>query len=64
MSVDLTDYEVLFRAPALPLPRAEYSREEAMKLNDALRLYFNQIDEHFRKNTLKEQSDAQAWFIS
>ena len=48
MSIDLTDYEVLFRAPALPLPRAEYSREEAMKLNDALRLYFNQIDEQFR----------------
>ena len=33
MSVDLTDYDVLFRAPALPLPRAEYSREEAMKLS-------------------------------
>ena len=64
MRVDLTDYDGLFRAPALPLPRAEYSREEAMKLNDALRLYFNQIDEQFRKNTLKEQSDAQAWFIS
>ena len=64
MSIDLTDYDVLFRAPAFPLPRAEYSREEAMKLNDALRLYFNQIDEQFRKNTLKEQSDAQAWFIS
>ena len=64
MSVDLTDYDVLFRAPALPLPRAEYSREEAMKLNDALRLYFNQIDEQFRKNTLIEQSDAQAWYIS
>ena len=64
MSIDLTDYDVLFRAPALPLQRAEYSREEAMKLNDALRLYFNQIDEQFRKNTLKEQSDAQAWFIS
>ena len=64
MSVDLTDYDVLFRAPALPLPRAEYSREEAMKLNDAIRLNFNQIDEQFRKNTLKEQSDAQAWFIS
>ena len=64
MSVDLTDYDVLFRAPALPLPRAEYSREEAMKLNDALRLYFNQIDEQFRKKTLKEQSDGQAWFIS
>ena len=64
MSIDLTDYEVLFRAPALPLPRAEYSREEAMKVNDALRLYFNQLDEQFRKNTLKEQSDAQAWFIS
>ena len=64
MSVDLTDYDVLFRAPALPLPRAEYSREEAMKLNGAFRLYFNQIDEQFRKNTLKEQSDAQAWFIS
>ena len=64
MSVGETNYNVLFRAPALPLPRAEYSREEAMKLNDALRLYFNQIDEQFRKNTLKEQSDAQAWFIS
>ena len=64
MSIDLTDYDVLFRAPALPLPREEYSREEAMKLNDALRLYFNQIDEQFRKNTLKEQSDAQGWFLS
>jgi hypothetical protein len=64
MSVDLTDYDVLFRSPALPLPRNEYSREEAMKLNDALRLYFSQIDEQFRKTTLKDQSDAQGWFLS
>ena len=63
MSVDLTDYDVLF-APCVTTTKREYSREEAMKLNDALRLYFNQIDEQFRKNTLKEQSDAQAWFIS
>ena len=64
MSVDLTDYNVPFRAPALPLPRSEYSREEAIKLHDSLRLYFSQIDEQFRKSTLKEQSDAQGWFIS
>jgi hypothetical protein len=64
MSVDLTDYDVLFRSPVLPLPRDEYSREEAMKLNDALRLYFSQIDEQFRKTTLKDQSDAQGWFLS
>ena len=64
MSVDLTNYNVLFRSPALPLPRDEYSREEAMKLNDALRLYFSQIDEQFRKTTLKDQTDAQGWFLS
>tara|TARA_A100001015_G_C14640822_1_gene575357 strand:- start:79 stop:186 length:108 start_codon:yes stop_codon:yes gene_type:complete len=34
-----------------------------MKLNDALRLYFNQVDEQFRKTDLKSEVDAQSWFL-
>tara|TARA_R100001594_G_scaffold46118_1_gene79135 strand:+ start:538 stop:732 length:195 start_codon:yes stop_codon:yes gene_type:complete len=64
MAADLTEYDIKFRAPALPLPSDEYNRDNAIKLNDSLRLYFMQIDEQFRKPTLKNQSDAQGWFLS
>jgi hypothetical protein len=33
-----------FRAPALPLPRQEYDRQQMDQLINALRLYFNQLD--------------------
>ena len=55
--------DVQIRSPPLPLPSTEYSKEEAMKLNDALRLYFNQVDEQFRKTDLKSEVDAQSWFL-
>ena len=33
-----------FKAPALPQPGQEYSRDYLMRLTDVLRLYFNQLD--------------------
>lgn len=33
-----------FRAPALPLPREQYDRQQMDQLINALRLYFNQLD--------------------
>ena len=55
--------DVQFRSTPLPLPSTEYSKEEAMKLNDALRLYFNQVDLQFRKTDFNREVDAQSWFL-
>lgn len=48
MPGDTTKYNVPFRAPALPSPREEYDRQSADQLNNALRIYFNQIDNQLR----------------
>ena len=64
MPVDLTDYGITFRAPVLPRPPDEYSRQDFEKLNNTLRLYFNQLDDALRNDTLVNQGEAMSWFIS
>lgn len=64
MSTDLTNYGVEFVAPLLPSPPNEYSRLEFEKFNNALRLYFNQLDQALRNDTLVLQAEATSWFIS
>ena len=64
MPVDLTDYGVTFRAPVLPRPPDEYSRQDFEKFNNTLRLYFNQLDDALRSDRLINQGEAMSWFIS
>ena len=64
MPVDLTDYGITFRAPVLPRPTDEYSRQDFEKLNNTLRLYFNQLDDALRSDRLINQGEAMSWFIS
>ncbi len=64
MPVDLTDYGITFRAPVLPRPPDEYSRQAFEKLNNTLRLYFNQLDDALRSDRLVNQGEAMSWFIS
>jgi|TARA_R100001129_G_scaffold183125_1_gene164952 hypothetical protein len=64
MSVGETNYNVLFRAPALPIPKEEYNQGDAMQQNNVLRLYFNQLDEALRSNAVAERSQAISWFFS
>ena len=64
MPVDLTDYGIPFRAPVLPRPPDEYSRQDFEKLNNTLRLYFNQLDDALRSDRLVNQGEAMSWFIS
>ena len=45
----MADYEVSFKAPALPYPPKEYNAEEFNQFNNVIRLYFNHID-----NTLRD----------
>ena len=64
MAVDNTDYNVIFRAPALPLPPMEYDQAYFNRLNNIFRLYFNQVDQAFRNDKLINQAEATSWFIS
>ena len=64
MPVDLSDYGITFRAPVLPRPPDEYSRQDFEKLNNTLRLYFNQLDDALRSDRLINQGEAMSWFIS
>tara|TARA_R100001369_G_scaffold27722_1_gene49909 strand:- start:729 stop:923 length:195 start_codon:yes stop_codon:yes gene_type:complete len=64
MSVDFTDYGVEFRAPLLPSPPEEYDKLAFEKFNNSLRLYFNQVDQALRNDTLALQSEATTWFMS
>lgn len=48
MAVDLTKYDINFRAPALPYAPAEYNQEAFEQFNNVLRLYFNQLDKAVR----------------
>ena len=57
-------YTVEFRAPALPYPPTEYSAAEFEQFNKILRLYFNQLDDALRNDTLAEKSDALSWYLS
>ena len=41
---------VKFKAPALPIPPAQYNQSLYQRTFSVLRLYFNQIDEHLRQD--------------
>jgi hypothetical protein len=64
MSVDFTNYGVEFVAPLLPSPPDEYSKIAFEKFNNSLRLYFNQLDQALRNDTLVLQVEANTWFMS
>jgi hypothetical protein len=64
MSVDFTNYGVEFVAPLLPSPPDEYSKIAFEKFNNSLRLYFNQLDQALRNDTLVLQAEANTWFMS
>ena len=59
----MTDYEVSFKAPALPYPPKEYNAEEFNQFNNVIRLYFNQIDNTLRDTSLADRSDSFSWFM-
>jgi len=62
MATNNTRVDVPFRAPALPLPPTDYSQSDFAQFNNILRLYFNQIDNQFRRDPPRE-IQAQAWFL-
>jgi len=41
--------DILFKAPALPLPYAQYNSDQQNQLINSLRLYFNQLDSYNRQ---------------
>ena len=63
MTIDNTDYNVTFRAPALPLPPVEYTQAYSNGMNNILRLYFNQVDQAFRNNKIINQAETTSWFM-
>jgi len=63
MAVDNTKYNVFFRAPALPYPPIEYSRESFEQFNNVLRLYFKQLDTAVRNANNADKAEAAAWFF-
>ena len=65
MTIDTTDYNITFRAPALPLSPSEYDQRYFDDINNVLRFfYFNQLDQAFRSDRLVSQAEANAWFLS
>ena len=59
----MADYEVSFKAPALPYPPKEYNAEEFNQFNNVIRLYFNQIDNTLRDTSLADRSDSFSCFM-
>ena len=59
----MADYEVGFKAPALPYPPEEYSSEKFNEINNVIRLYFNQVDNTLRDTSLADRSDSVSWFM-
>lgn len=64
MPVDNTDYNIAFRAPALPIPPVEYNQRHFDEANNVLRLYFNQLDQALRSSRSTDQSESVGWFLS
>ena len=58
------DYEIAFKAPALPLPPATYEQRYFDGVNNILRIYFNQVDQALRSSRASDQAEATSWFIS
>ena len=52
MPGDNTEYDIGFRAPALPYPPNEYNSAVFEQFNNVLRLYFNNIDNALRSNMI------------
>jgi hypothetical protein len=50
-------------APRLPSPPKEYTQTAFEQFNNALRLYFNQLDEGIRETAASTESQAQVWFL-
>ena len=63
MAIDITNYGVAFRAPALPYPTEEYDRQAAEQFNSILRLYFSQLDIAIRNATVSDRAEATGWFM-
>ena len=63
MAIDTTDYNVAFRAPAIPYAPQVYDKESFEQFNNVLRLYFNQIDQALSSSRSTDQAEAAGWFI-
>jgi hypothetical protein len=63
MAVDKTNYDVPFRAPAIPNFPEEYDRASLDQFGNVLRLYFTQVDTILRRANSTDTSDAAAWFL-
>jgi len=60
---EISNYDIGFRAPALPYFPDEYDRQTMEQLTNVLRLYFNQLDNAIRTANSTDKTDAQAWFV-
>jgi hypothetical protein len=64
MAVSRTDYDIVFKAPTLPIPPVVYSQQHFDVANNVLRIYFNQLDQALRSSRSVEQAEATGWFFS
>ncbi len=64
MAIDITNYNVPFRAPALPYPPQVYDQTSFEEFNKVLRIYFNQLDNALRNDTNALRAEATTWFMS
>ena len=64
MPIDKTRYDIDFKAPVLPDPPREYDESAFNQTNNALRLYFNQLDKGIRDASVSPTAQAAAWFLS
>ena len=58
-----SNYDIGFRAPALPYFPQEYDTQTMEQLTNVLRLYFNQLDNVVRDTSPQQKSDAFGWFV-
>ena len=63
MAEDNQDYDISFKAPALPLPPAVYEQRYFDGINNVLRIYFNQLDQALRSSRASDQAEATGWFL-
>jgi len=51
-----------FRAPALPLPKAEYDLSQQDQFSNTLRLYFNRLDQYnIQASTEQNSNNVLIW---
>ena len=58
-----SNYDIGFRAPALPYFPQEYDTQTMEQLTNVLRLYFSQLDNALRNASSTDKADAQDWFL-